>query len=393
MPIPLKHPAPARRMLPVALLVAALAAGCDASGDGPTAPAAPRVRSEAAEPTTLATPTVFATGLRYPRGFTWGPDGALYVAEAGSGGTHSTRAAECDQVVPPVGPYTNGTTARISRISANGRRTTFASGFPSGRNTFGDVVGVADLAFLHRQLYALSSGGGCSHGSRSSPAGVAKVAADGSWHIIANLSAFQASHPVAHPFAGDFEPDGTWYSLVAGSDRLFAVEPNHGELVRIVPGTGKVSRIADISASQGHVVPTALALHDGAFYLSNLGTYPIATGSERLFRVDRDGAVSVVRGNLTSVLGLDFDAQGRAYLLETTQGGGFPVPGTGRVVRINFDGTRNVIVKGLFFPTAMRFGPDGRLYISNKGFGPPQPGEILRVDVPGVTPAASIAAK
>jgi len=58
------------------------------------------------------------------------------------------------------------------------------------------------------------------------------------------------------------------------------------------------------------------------------------------------------------------------------------VPGTGRVVRINFDGTRNVIVKGLFFPTAMRFGPDHRLYISNKGFGPPQPGEILRVDVP-----------
>ena len=41
---------------------------------------------------------------------------------------------------------------------------------------------------------------------------------------------------------------------------------------------------------------------------------------------------------------------------------------------------------GLFFPTAMRFGPDGRLYISNKGFGPPLPGEILQVDVPGVTP-------
>jgi hypothetical protein len=31
----------------------------------------------------------------------------------------------------------------------------------------------------------------------------------------------------------------------------------------------------------------------------------------------------------------------------------------------------------------MRFGPDGRLYIANKGFGPPQPGEILRIDVRG----------
>jgi hypothetical protein len=49
--------------------------------------------------------------------------------------------------------------------------------------------------------------------------------------------------------------------------------------VRILPGTGKISRIADISASQRHVVPTALALHDGAFYLGNLGTFPITTGA------------------------------------------------------------------------------------------------------------------
>ena len=41
-----------------------------------------------------------------------------------------------------------------------------------------------------------------------------------------------------------------------------------------------------------------------------------------------------------------------------------------------------MIIDGLFFPTAMRFGPDGALYVSNKGFGPPQPGEILRVTVP-----------
>ena len=38
-----------------------------------------------------------------------------------------------------------------------------------------------------------------------------------------------------------------------------------------------------------------------------------------------------------------------------------------------------------FFPTAMRLGPDGALYVSNKGYGPPQPGEILRVSVPNTT--------
>ncbi len=40
-----------------------------------------------------------------------------------------------------------------------------------------------------------------------------------------------------------------------------------------------------------------------------------------------------------------------------------------------------MVVDGLFLPTGMRFGPDGNLYIANKGFGPPQPGEILRVNV------------
>ena len=65
--------------------------------------------------------------------------------------------------------------------------------------------------------------------------------------------------------------------------------------------------------------------------------------------------------------------------------------GGDRVLRLNRDGSRDLIVNHLFFPTGMRFGPDGWLYISNKGFGPPQRGEILRVNVPGVTPAAAVA--
>jgi hypothetical protein len=32
------------------------------------------------------------------------------------------------------------------------------------------------------------------------------------------------------------------------------------------------------------------------------------------------------------------------------------------------------------FPTSMRFGPDGALYVSNKGYNlPPGSGEILRI--------------
>ena len=81
--------------------------------------------------------------------------------------------------------------------------------------------------------------------------------------LVADLSAFQKAHPVAHPEADDFEPDGTWYGMVAVGQSLYAVEPNHGELDRITT-SGNISRVADISASQGHIVPTAMAYHAGS---------------------------------------------------------------------------------------------------------------------------------
>ena len=61
------------------------------------------------------------------------------------------------------------------------------------------------------------------------------------------------------------------------------------------------------------------------------------------------------------------------------------MPNTGSVVRLSREGSkRTTIVSGLFFPTAMTFGPEGDLYISNVGFGPPPVGlgQILKVRLP-----------
>ena len=63
---------------------------------------------------------------------------------------------------------------------------------------------------------------------------------------------------MANPEPDDFEPDGTWYSMIAVRGSLYAVEPNHGELVD-VSTAGQVRRVVDVSKTQGHVVPTALA--------------------------------------------------------------------------------------------------------------------------------------
>ena len=71
-------------------------------------------------------------------------------------------------------------------------------------------------------------------------------------------------------------------------------------------------------------------------------------------------------------------------MLENTTGNQFPTPGTGKIVRIAAGGVRTVIASGLVLPTAMTFGPDGAIYVSNVGFGPPPNGlgQILRITVP-----------
>jgi len=115
------------------------------------------------------------------------------------------------------------------------------------------------------------------------------------------------AHPVANPNPGDFEPDGTWYSMVAVRGKLYAVEPNHGELDVISPD-GMIRRVADISATQGHFVPTAITYH-GNFYVGNLHTFSIQEGSSKILKVTPSGQVETVVTGLTTVLGVAFDAR------------------------------------------------------------------------------------
>src|SRR5262245_14410339 len=78
--------------------------------------------------------TVLARGLNNPRGLTFGSDGTLYVAEAGTGGTaYATTPKQCPQVPAPLGPMTGDYTARISRIAPDGTRTTVVAHLPSSQ--------------------------------------------------------------------------------------------------------------------------------------------------------------------------------------------------------------------------------------------------------------------
>jgi hypothetical protein len=341
---------------------------------------------------------VVATGLQAPRGLRFGPDGDLYVAEAGTGGTNSTAdICPADQVIAPVGPYTGGTTGRISKFDKGWNRTTVASGFASTMDAMGDLLGAQDVQFMNGTLYALISGGGCSHGNATLPNGVVQVnTSNGTWGYVGDISAFMHANPVQYPNVGDFEPDGTAYSMTSVNNALHVVEPNSGELLRIDQSSGLISREIDFSASQGHIVPTSVLYKNGSYLIGNLNLFPIEPHTSQVLTVSNFPAgtgtgvpglsvagpyyVVAAKAGFATVVGLAIGpTNGQLYVLQLAPDtpSQFPQPGFGKVTRINTDGSLTDVVTGLSVPTAMVFGPGGKLYISNWGAAPAGMGQIV----------------
>ncbi len=206
-----------------------------------------------------------------------------------------------------------------------------------------------------------------------------RINQDGTWTLIANISAFVQNNPVQQLPPGDYIAEGEPHTMVAVDGDLYVVEANSGQLLRVTTG-GQISRVSDLSV--GHPVPAAVAYRDGRFYVGDLGVFPIWRGAVKIHAITPGREKILFAEGLTAILGLAFDRQGQLYALETAnvdnQG---PQPGTGRVVRITSSGLVEV-ASGLTFPTGMTMGPDGNLYVSHCGYCfEPGKGELVRINL------------
>lgn len=333
---------------------------------------------------------VVAGGLENPRGFTWGPDGDIYVALAGSGGT-SVSAVDSAQE-EESGPLLGGATASVARI-AGGCPVGVAGGLRSTRGMNGHTQGPGAVAFLGEQLYVLLDAGDDMDGAMpQQPNGVYAVEADGSTRLVADTSAWIDANPVAHIPYDKGELGETFAMLAdASGNALWVLESNSGQVLRVTT-SGEISRVADLS--EGHPVPTGFALAPkGGVYVGFLTPAPYPNNGSKVVEVAVDGTVTDVWSGLTMVTALAVGADGALYAAEMATGNTadppYVSPGTGRVVRQTGPSGQAEVVTGLDYPIAMAFGPDGGLYVGGPAFGaPPAAGTIARFEVGGAAPIA-----
>lgn len=331
--------------------------------------------------TAAAAVTPVMTGLDNPRGLAFDPEGALYVAEAGRGGT-----GPCIVLRGALQCY--GPTGRVSRLW-RGVQSEYATGLPSyvttaGSEPPGQATGPHDISFLGRGNARVTIGWGENPLLRNTPPSsvwqqfdrLARVVGSGSWWLEEDIGAYELA---ANPDGGPL--DSNAYGALVLPGRTLVTDAGGNDLLE-VRSNGDISTLAVFPSRPGRPtdsVPTAVTVGpDGAFYVGELTGVPFAAAAANVYRVVPGQPPAVHCGGFTTITDLTWGPDGNLYVAQHSNGPVFfGLPGD--VVRVGPGCSKTPVTPPLNRPGSLAFGPDGRLYVSinsnSVGIG-----QVVRID-------------
>ena len=326
---------------------------------------------------------VVADGLDNPRGLDVSRRGAVYVTEAGRGGSGPCRQG-------PEGPEAPeecaGPSGAVTRIW-HGTQRRVLRGLPSLAAANGEAAtGPQDISIgpLGLSAHMVVGWGG-------DPAGRAALAPIGPrFGKLYRVSLFRGPRAVADiaAYEGSANPDGVTppdsnpNSVVSRIGRRIVVDAGGNDLLRVGP-TGRIStlavfpqRLVPPPGPPGQepvpmdAVPTSVVVGpDGAYYVSQLTGFPFPVGGANIYRVPAGGGKPTVYAEgFTNVTDLAFGRDGSLYVVEFASNGLLSGDPAGALKRVNPDGSQETVVsEGLQAPYGVAIDRKGRIYVSNRG--------------------------
>jgi glucose/arabinose dehydrogenase len=327
--------------------------------------------------------TVVADNLNNPRQVTVN-DGAVYVAEAGTGGDTCFGTGQNQACV--------GFTGSVTEVDRHGAERV-QTGLLSVASPEGDTVGLDSLAFRHDRMYGVVTG------TCDVPPGAPTEITDQLGKVL-KLDGGPQFETVGDP--GAFEcandpdgqgPDTDPYGIAVTHGTIYVADAAGNDIVKVDKDSGTVS-LAAVVSNNSQPVPTSLAWGpDGNLYIGTLN-FEGGPGGASVYKLDvQTDTLSVYASGLTFITGLNFGCNGDLYVSEFSTGFDpttmAPLP-NGDVVKIPWgggtDGRETIGTGSLHFPTGVAY-LNGALYVSNWGiapgtdttFGPGAHGQLVKI--------------
>lgn len=334
-------------------------------------------------------PVVMAQGLDNPRGLSFGPDGAIYVVEAGRGGTSALCLAN------PTGPGQRcyGPTGAVTRVLTGAplQQARVLVGLPSIAIQSGaEAIGPHDIDFTTDTAFITVGSGGDPatlqpFRQASIPFGqLLGVSFTGQITPLVDVANYETlNNPAGGPL------DSNLYALDIQSYRGVVTDAGANALLQILPDlsiqTLAVFPSRTVMGPGGPVqmesVPTAITEGpDGSLYVGELTGFPFPVGGANVYRVPAGGGTPVVVATgFTNIIDIAIGADGAAYVLEHDANSLLNAGTTGRLVKIGPFGFQTELATGLLpDPGGMVIGPDNAVYVTTNSSAPGT-GQVVRI--------------